>query len=595
VTLLTTSREALRLQAEHRYELDPLEVPVSDDPAEIAEAPAAALFLARARSQGGPIELDPAAAAAVAEICGRLDGLPLALELAAARSSLLGLAELCDRLGRAVDVLGSGSRDLPDRQRTLRATIEWSHDLLVPPEREAFARFAVFAGGASVATAEQVTGAGLDTLGALVDKNLLLRRDGPGGQSRLAMLETVREFAAERLEASDDAGALRALHCRHYLGLAERADPELYTKHESEWLPRLDAEVENLRAALAWGIEHAPADALRLAGALSTYWSRRNLLSDWAEWSEAALRAAGPAAPTVVRANALLGQAWHMTSAGSLFDRTRAARTRELAASALALFQEASDPSGSGWALIALSWSLYNEALPHDDRLALVDDALGYAELSADPRLRAMCLAERAIATPPRRAEEPIAAAARALREVGDIWTLSTLYWYGAHAAIRSGATELAAGLIERALSHAPELDDPHEMTAEPPLEGYLALFLDDDEHAQRAFEDQLRFCQARAVVYLAPPSLAGLAALAARRGDEERGAQLLGAAESIGPVETVEVLAQLEERFFAPARKRLGEASWARAHADGAELGLDDALGLAEAPRRSHGAGLSQ
>ena len=153
-----------------------------------------------------------------------------------------------------------------------------------------------------------------------------------------------------------------------------------------------------------------------------------------------------------------------------------------------------------------------------------------------------------------------------------------------------------AAGLIARALALAAEfeLDDPYEMTAEPPVEGYQALLLDDLERAQRLFEDQLQSCTARAIVYAAPASLAGLAAIAAHRGEEERGAQLLGAAESIGPVETVEVLAQLEERFFAPARARLGESAWASAHAAGAQLSLEAALELAEAPRRSPGAGLN-
>ena len=328
---------------------------------------------------------------------------------------------------------------------------------------------------------------------------------------------------------------------------------------------------------------------------MSIYWARRNLFNEGADWNEAALTAAGSAAPAARRANALIGQAFLVSGAGSLFDRARAARAAQLADAALRLFREAGDPWGTSWALLELSWNLYCEPLPHDRRLALVDEALPHAELSGDARLLAMCLAERAIALPPRDAAGPIASAAQALSQVGDVWNLSTLYWFGAHAAMRAREPGLATGLIERALVHAQGLEDPYEMTTEPPVGGYHALFLDDLERAQPVFEDQLRFCQARAIVYLAPPSLAGLAAIAVRRNDDERGARLLGAAESIGPVETTEVLAQLEERFFAPARARFGEAAWASALANGAQLSLEAALALAEAPRRSHGAGLNQ
>ena len=214
----------------------------------IAAALSVALFLAGVGAQGEPIDLDAWTAAAVAEICRRLDGLPLALELAAARSSLLGLTELRDRLGPAIDVLGGGPRDLPDRQRTLRATIEWSHDLLEPGGESCVRRVRSLRGRCDRGGDGRGDRRRARHLAALVDKHLLLRRDGPDGQSRVAMLETVREFAAERLEGRADAETLHARHCSHYLALAERADPELLTHGEAEWLPRLDADVENVPA-----------------------------------------------------------------------------------------------------------------------------------------------------------------------------------------------------------------------------------------------------------------------------------------------------------------------------------------------------------
>ncbi|HYN53044.1 MAG TPA: hypothetical protein VES62_19145, partial [Thermoleophilaceae bacterium] len=168
--------------------------------------------------------------------------------------------------------MSSGWRDLPDRQRTLRATIEWSHRLLGSAEAEAFGRFGVFAGGATIEAAEEVTGADLDTLSGLVDKHLLLRVRGPGGDSRLLMLETVREYASERLKAREDAVEVHRRHCRHYHALAERVEPELFTRGEAEWLPRLDVEVDNLRGALDWSLLHDPIEALDLVGSLTTFW-----------------------------------------------------------------------------------------------------------------------------------------------------------------------------------------------------------------------------------------------------------------------------------------------------------------------------------
>ena len=212
--------------------------------------------------------------AAITEICRRLDGLPLAIELAAARTPLLDPEELNGRLGRALETLGAGPRDAPARQRTLRATIEWSYRLLRPEEARAFVRFAVFQGGATIEAAEHVIDADLDTLNALVDKHLLVRRQSDILGVRLFMLETVREYAADLLQG-EELATTRERHCQYYLDLAGRAEPELYTHGEAEWLPRLDAEIDNLRAVLDWSRDVGnPVLALRLVGAA------RSLLGD---------------------------------------------------------------------------------------------------------------------------------------------------------------------------------------------------------------------------------------------------------------------------------------------------------------------------
>ena len=217
--VLATSREALQLQAEHRYAVSPLQVPEDGAPEAVAQAAAGALFVERAHSRDRAFELTAANAEAIASVCRRVDGLPLAVELAAARMAVLGPEQLDARLADALDALGSGPRDAPARQRTLRATLEWSHRLLSAPEAEAFARFAVFAGGATVEAAEEVTGADVEVLEGLVEKNLLLRESG-----RLLMLETVRAYARELLERDDRGSEVRLRHCRHFVALAETCD-----------------------------------------------------------------------------------------------------------------------------------------------------------------------------------------------------------------------------------------------------------------------------------------------------------------------------------------------------------------------------------
>ena len=263
VTVLVTSQAALRLTGEHEVPLAPL-----------AAEPAAALFVRRAR------EVDPADPA-IPEICRRLDGLPLAIELAAARTRLLSPAAILERLGRRLDLLTGGPRDAPERQRTLRAAIEWSHDLLDERERRAFADLAVFAGGWTLEAAEQVAGDVLDALEALVDRSLAVRAG-----ERFQMLDTIREFARERL---DD--AVRDRHAAWALELAEAAEAGLEGAEQTGWMRRLDAERENLVAAAEWG---DPESRQRIAGALWRYWLARGAVAEGRRLVEAAM-AAGPA------------------------------------------------------------------------------------------------------------------------------------------------------------------------------------------------------------------------------------------------------------------------------------------------------------
>src|SRR5207302_7280857 len=246
--VLATSRAPLRLTAEHEYPVSPFALPDPELRFEsLVQTDALRLFIARARAVDPAFELDEDGARDVARICARLDGLPLAIELAAARSKLLGPGEILERLARQPHLFGTGPRDAPARQRTLAATIRWSSDLLDADEQVAFARLGVFAGGCMLDAAEQVCDVELETLSALIDNNLLRRRD-----SRFTMLETVRHFAVERLEELDDE-ALRRRHAEWLVELAETASAEIAGGGDTTaLLDRLQAEHDNIRAALAW-------------------------------------------------------------------------------------------------------------------------------------------------------------------------------------------------------------------------------------------------------------------------------------------------------------------------------------------------------
>ncbi|HUF59824.1 MAG TPA: tetratricopeptide repeat protein [Actinomycetota bacterium] len=313
--MLITSRERLRVRGEVEYPVEPL---VVHDAAE--------LFLARA----GLAEPDDD----VRALCRALDEMPLAIELAAARAKVLPPSQILERLSQRLDLF-TGGRDADPRQRTLRSTIEWSHDLLDPAEQRLFARLAVFAGGATLETAERVAGAELDTIQSLVEKSLV-RRTG----DRFWMYETIREFALERLEASGDAYELRRRHAEHFLALAEEAEQHLIREtfgRHGGWQERIEAERDDLRAALDLFEANGEGErALRMAAALAWFWEERGPLAEGRRRLEWALAAEGR--PSAARANALAHLGMAAALMGGDLDEARQA-----AEQALALHRELGD------------------------------------------------------------------------------------------------------------------------------------------------------------------------------------------------------------------------------------------------------------
>jgi predicted ATPase len=302
VNVLVTSREPLHIGGEHEYAVPTLH-----------ENDAITLFVARATS----VDQSFGAIDAVAEICRRLDNLPLAVELAAARVKALTPKQILERLEPRLPLLIGGARDVPERQRTLRATIEWSYELLTSDERHLFARLSAFFGGCTLDAAEQVADADVDTLQSLVDKSLLRRRVG-----RYWMLETIREFAAEQLTGEGEHDATSARHADYFVALAEQAEPAFDTSDEATWTERLVQDHDNFRAALAH-LSDSP-QQLRLACALSRFWQRQGSHSEGRRWLEAALTARAEAPPRDV-ARALRGVAVLARIQGDLYAAERSA------------------------------------------------------------------------------------------------------------------------------------------------------------------------------------------------------------------------------------------------------------------------------
>jgi predicted ATPase/DNA-binding SARP family transcriptional activator/Tfp pilus assembly protein PilF len=313
VWILATSRAPLRLAAEREYPVPPFEIPSADLPFEaLVKTDVVRLFTARAQAVDPEFELDTASAPEVARVCRQLDGLPLAIELAAARAKLLAPGEILERLEREPNMLPSGPRDAPARQQTLAATIHWSFDLLGLEERQAFVRLGVFVGGCTLEAAEGVCAVTLESLGALVDNNLLRRREG-----RFMMLETVRHFAVEQLEEAG-AGELRRRHAEWLTELAETmAERTLAGEDMTVWLDRIQPELDNIRAALAWSLEHEPELTLRQASSLRLFWEVRGLFREGLQWIEDALPYAADMTPDI-RFRAFAGSGAIATRLGDL-------------------------------------------------------------------------------------------------------------------------------------------------------------------------------------------------------------------------------------------------------------------------------------
>jgi predicted ATPase/DNA-binding SARP family transcriptional activator len=393
--LLCTSREALRLRAERQFPVPPMRLPSKGQPAQaIGQYETVRLFTERASAVRPDFQLEEGNAKAVAEICVRLDGLPLAIELAAAHAQALTPQALLAALKSRLDLLTEGPRDLPARQQTLRGEIDWSHDLLREGERRVFRRLSVFPGGCSPEAAGAVCRLKndrvnvLQNLASLAGKSLL-RLTEAAGVPRYRMLETIREYARERLDGSGELARVEPRFASYFLRFAERAEPKLYSSEQKSWFARIEAEYDNIRAALVWLRDRrALEDALRLAGALGWFWFRRGRFSEGQYWLEELRALAGESVPPGPRAKVAYYLGWMKLCVGSAFwGNPEGKRYFE---ESLRLWRTSGNRRGTALSQVWLGWQTGD--VEGAEGRALADDSVAIARQTGDPWAIAWCL-----------------------------------------------------------------------------------------------------------------------------------------------------------------------------------------------------------
>jgi predicted ATPase/DNA-binding SARP family transcriptional activator len=537
--VLVTSRTRLQLAGEREYDVPPLAVPNGSGDVELlARNDSVTVFVSRARARDRGFRLDEENAPAVADICRALEGVPLALELAAARAPVLTPAQISQRLEHPLELLAGGDRDLPTRQQALRATIDWSHALLDEPQRTLFARLAVFRGGCTLDAVEDVCGSELEPLAALLDSSLVRRRQGAGREPRFLMLEVVREYALERLQACGLENETRARHAAYFLVVAERAAAEAKGAGGAAEYERLEVEHDNLRAALEWLHEAGePERELRLTNALARFWWLRGHVREARRRLAAALERDAPQA-TELRTEALRLAA---VLAGVQGDYATA---RRLAEESRVIYEQLGDRRG-----IARSVSSIAEALLHEGDYAQARHLYGQA--------------------------------AALFAEIGDSWDVAAANVNLGYVALGEGDWPGATGLAERGLVTLRELGDANGTATAVYVLGAAALGAGDGRRAAAELAESLRLFHD---VGDREGAAECLHALAASVGSEDpaKAAVLSGAAESLRD-EAGSSLArfQLEwrDRTADEARARIGDDAWSQAFERGRALTLDAAV----------------
>ena len=567
IGVLSTSREPLRIRGEQRMEVPPL---LPQDAAE--------LFLARARSARPDLDVDAEDRTAIGRICERLDGLPLALELAAARVAVFTPRQLETRLAQRL-ALPEGARDLPERQRTLRATIGWSYQLLDPAERSLLARLSPFIGGVRLDTAESMWGPeGVESLISLAEKSLLRRREDPDGELRLWMLETVRAFAVERADDDGVAGEADDRHAEHFLAVAEEAAPHLHGPEQRMWLDRLESENANLRAAVDHLCAHAPSAALRMTGALMWFWELRGYRLEARHRLRDALDSTRADDP---------GRGRALIAAGRLAQRVgELAEAKLFLLEGLPVVRREGDHRLTALALGTLGWCesmVGNEAGLGE----LYEEAIATARAAGDDWVLAVVLngysSFGSMRGNPERARPMVEEALGLFRRVGDAAGIAITASTIAEIAMDTGDLEEAERLINESLEGARELGFRPLIAYGLVDRSIISLLRDDSEGANADLQAAMRTSPPYDDAEGARDTLSAAATIAAIRREPARAAMLWAAADGArDSAEAHTSIARLRARWEPAARARAGDqATWDAATRAGAELTLEDALAL--------------
>jgi predicted ATPase/class 3 adenylate cyclase len=594
VKLLITSRSALHLSGEHEFAVPPLRVPDTQhmpSPERMPQYEAVRLFIERAQAVRAGFSITNENAPAVAEICVRLDGLPLAIELAAARIRLFPPRALLARLGNRLKLLTGGARDLPARQQTLRDAIDWSYNLLDVAEQALFARLAVFTGGCALEAAEAVLGDDerdqrlddelavfiardlvVDGLTSLVDKSLLRQIEVSDGEPRFVMLETIREYALERLVASGEEAAMRRRHVEYHLALAEASEPLI---RQPGQVARMRREHDNLRAALGWAFDHrAVEQAARISTALWRYWENCGALSEGRAWLAAAL-ARRDELPERLRAKVLCAAAElteNSVDEQALFEES------------LRLFRAHGDKAGIAEAVsdlgrLAQLRGDYAQARAYYDEKVALGRALGDRrhETSGLRSLASLALDEG----DDRRAEALYQEALAIARTIEDSHGVGRVLIGLGMIAQRRGAYDQAAAHYAEGLALMRELEQSGFTAQALLLLAGLALQQGQLEQATPYYTESMELDLDRSDRWGGALCLVGFAQIAGARGQPERAARLSGAAEALFDLMRVPTTfgGRVENsRAAAAARAQIDEATFAAAFAAGRALSWEQA-----------------
>ncbi len=597
--ILAASREPLAIGGETVYLVSTLSLPDPNEssPTQLLQSEAVRLFVERARAVKPGFVLTKQNARAVASICQRLDGIPLAIELAAARVKLLTVEHIAARLDDRFNLLTTGSRTALPRHQTLRATIDWSYDLLPEEARLLFHRLSVFVGGFTLNAAEQICSdeppsqrAVLDLLARLVDRSLVMV-DQQYDDERYRMLETIRQYARDKLLESGESERMQDRHLDFFLQLAEAAAPQLEGADQILWLNRLERDHDNFRAALGWALESEIGEAgaaraesgVRLAGALWWFWFWHSHLSEGRKWLRQAIARSQEASPAA-RANVLCA-AGHLALAQSDHAQARAPLDQSLN-----LYREQDNRPGVANALLFLGWLEVDIGSPsHAARLweeclnlsrqfgnkwdvAKALQMLGQHEYFFGDSSRAASLFEEGLVL---------------FRELGNQWGMGIQLKYLSHTATSQGSFEKAKVLANESRAVFRQVGDKRQVA----LALYAMAIATHGQGDTRGARDML--AQALPVLYETQDTyhvaccLQALGGIACAEGQYERAASVLAAAEALSQTIGIRMLIQPPdlERQLATTRARLDEATFAKAWTEGRALTLEQAIEYALEP----------